>query len=331
MTKEIAEKTINYLFKHISESNRKEQKIVIYGGEPLLALDIVEFVSQKIRSKTIELDRKDVEIKTIIITNGSLISKEFARIAKEYNLYVSISLDGPKNVNDENRIYQNGNGTFDDIIKGFNILKENKVSASVSCTVTNDNVNDIDKLVTTFKDMGFSGIGFNILIGKPFSSSDIQQLSMDTGKKLVDVFNVARKINIYEDTTMRQVLSFIEGSFYEHNCAACGGQMTIDPHGMIGICHAFLGKKDHFIFNVMENPDITNSPIFKEWTRRSPINMPECHTCIAFATCGGGCPYNASVEHGTIWAIDEMYCNYAKPITEWLIWDLYEKIISDKT
>jgi len=328
MSKVIARKAIDVIFKEIKKSKRKYQKLVIYGGEPLLARDILEFIVKEVR-------RRDKSIKILTVTNGSLVDKKFAKFCKTHKILVSVSLDGPKKINDKMRIDANGKGTFEKIIRGYNILKKEGVNPSISCTVAEHNVEKLEEIMEwMIKKLDIDSIGFNILMGRLFSDMSTKELSEKTSKKLINVFKIARKYGIYEDTTLHQVESFVEEKPYLFNCAACGGQLVIDPNGNIGVCHAFIGSPDyrkHFPKNVGDKEiDLKKTKIFKEWVKRSPVNMTQCLKCPAVGICGGGCPYNAYLNNGSIWSIDEMYCNYAKNILEWLIWDSYDKIKLEK-
>nr|WP_139843872.1 hypothetical protein [Enterococcus sp. 9E7_DIV0242] len=46
-----------------------------------------------------------------LVTNGTLINKKFIDLVKKHDLFVTVSFDGHRLVNDINRIYSNGRGT----------------------------------------------------------------------------------------------------------------------------------------------------------------------------------------------------------------------------
>jgi len=51
--------------------------------------------------------------------------------------------------------------------------------------------------------------------------------------------------------------------------------------------------------------------------------MPQCFGCEAIGLCGGGCPINAELNFGSIWALDTRFCIHTKSTLEWMIWDQY--------
>ncbi|MCK9580396.1 MAG: radical SAM protein [Methanoregula sp.] len=86
--------------------------IGFYGGEPLLNFDLVKKCIHYIKTTYPELD-----VHYSITTNGTLLNKEKEDFLKEHGFSISISIDGPKDEHDRNRVYPNGRGTFTDIMK----------------------------------------------------------------------------------------------------------------------------------------------------------------------------------------------------------------------
>ena len=110
-----------------------------------------------------------------------------------------------------------------------------------------------------------------------------------------------------------------------NDCAGCGGEIAVAPGGEIGVCHGAVGAKDYFVpLTPQLDPHV--HPYWLEWRSRSPFNMPECIDCVALGICGGGCPYEAFLQKGSIWALDERFCVHAKITLKFLIQDLYEKM-----
>ncbi|MCI0471073.1 MAG: radical SAM protein, partial [Candidatus Aminicenantes bacterium] len=91
----------------------KSLHIVLYGGEPLLCLDIIEELSTRL----IELcDQEGVKYKAHIITNGTLFTRAAAEKLKSLKVTgAQITIDGDKEMHDARRPYRNGKGSFDRI------------------------------------------------------------------------------------------------------------------------------------------------------------------------------------------------------------------------
>ena len=51
-----------------------------------------------------------------------------------------MSIDGYKEANDANRVYADGMGTYDDIIKGISLIKNRKIGIATTITPLNQDV-----------------------------------------------------------------------------------------------------------------------------------------------------------------------------------------------
>lgn len=303
-------------------SHNKEQKVIIYGGEPLLNNKTVEFAISYLRTKEIEGTFNNLEI--TVVTNGSLISEKMADFFYDNNIICPVSIDGPRHIHNEMRIYPNGTGTFDDVLNGYFILRKRGCKPTINCTIHNHNVNQLDKIVEYFAtELEASVISLNPpnQIGKPLDIS--YEL---VAENLIKAFEVVREYGLYEDRMMKFIKPIVEGGVRTSDCGACGQQIVVAPNGDVGPCQAFLGPRTFFCGNVKDkNFDPLKNPTFKEWSQRTPFNMPECVDCLALSICGGGCPYNAYALHGNIFTRDLRLCACAKRTVQWIIPYLVQK------
>ena len=91
------------------------------GGEPTLAgLDFYRGV--------VELQKKyarsGVEIRNAIQTNGYLIDEEWAAFLAENRFLVGLSLDGPAELHNLNRLDAAGEGTFNRVLRAARLLEK---------------------------------------------------------------------------------------------------------------------------------------------------------------------------------------------------------------
>nr|WP_240911854.1 radical SAM protein [Thermococcus sp. M36] len=101
--------------------------IQFYGGEPLTNFELI--------SKLVEYgDKQGYSFKYGIITNGTLMDKEIGNFLKQHDFEVTISIDGPREINDLNRVYPTGKGTHDDILKAVDLLNELEVPLALEIT-----------------------------------------------------------------------------------------------------------------------------------------------------------------------------------------------------
>lgn len=328
MKRETAKKGID-LFGECLRLNKLRPRrsfINLYGGEPLINFDTfiyaIEYIDERKRLGYLPND-----LPITMTTNGSLITSDIAKLIKKYNIAVTLSLDGPKEINDFYRKDKLGQGTHDQIIAGYNLLKMIDANVGISCTIGEHNVDYLsDILLWYINDLSAKYVGFNLLVSSPTFPKITDEYVAKATNKIIECFEIARDRGIYEDMIMRKVNSFINKQIRIKDCGACGEQLVVAPDGQIGVCQAFWGTNKYFFGTVDDNIEkILEHPIFLEWHKRTPLSMPDCFDCEGLGLCGGGCPYNAYFEKGTIWAIDERFCIHTKKVLRWLISDLYKK------
>ena len=102
---------------YLTESNLDHMNICLHGGEPLLAglKRIEKFLSL---FKTFFKDRISFSIQT----NGTLLTKAFLDLFRNYAVKVSLSLDGPKQANDKHRLDHKRLSSYEKVEKAIEQL-----------------------------------------------------------------------------------------------------------------------------------------------------------------------------------------------------------------
>lgn len=116
MSYETACTAIDYLIKHSRKS--KNCIVAFYGGEPLLEINLIK--------KVVDYTEKNClgkEIIYMITTNATLLSDDIVDYFVENNFIIMISIDGPKNIHDNNRCFKDGKGSFDIVMNNLSRIK----------------------------------------------------------------------------------------------------------------------------------------------------------------------------------------------------------------
>lgn len=117
MAQATAFRAIEFLRAH--SDVHKEPTVGFYGGEPLtywqLITDSVEHALRVFGARTVAF---------AVTTNGTTVTREIARYLAQHKFGVTISIDGPKDVHDDFRVYADGRGTFDAAMRGLRHLVE---------------------------------------------------------------------------------------------------------------------------------------------------------------------------------------------------------------
>jgi len=304
--------------KPLKQEGRKV--LILYGGEPLLNSLIV---------KEAVIYSKDnyPQIGINLVTNGTLITKELAKLFSERDVFVGVSLDGPREITDKIRVYPNGKGVFNSAIKGYEKLKQAQCKhLGFSLTIASHNVNNlrehVEYLVRQFEPNAF---GFNFLVDTHFGSNPYSVPIELATEKAIEAFKYLREKGIFEERMMRKIKPFIKGTIHLKDCGAIGNQMVLSPDGDVGPCQAFLPSRKYFNQNITKGEiNLEEKSSFGQFKDRYPMNMKECLDCEAIGICGGGCPYQSYLKTGSIWGLDQRMCIHNKKFLNWLLWDLYD-------
>lgn len=113
---DLAKRALDYFIEHSASND--EIIVAFYGGEPLLRLDLIKKCIAYMEEKV-----QDREVKYAMTTNGTLLSLEIAKYLYEKNINLMISLDGTRDNHNKHRVFANGKGSFDIVMKNIGIIK----------------------------------------------------------------------------------------------------------------------------------------------------------------------------------------------------------------
>lgn len=303
MNPEIVKRGVD-LFARTLEGNSEEKhvhpKVIFYGGEPFLNFGAMRVALEYI-DELKEKEKLPRNLQATANTNASVINEKIAEVLAKHKVSISVSLDGRKEVHDRERVLRSGKGTFEQTIQGLKLLKEYGVGVSISCTITESGVDQLEDSLNYFiDDLGIKGLGFNIAReGEGARHADSETYIKAASEALIKCFRIAREKGVYEDRMMRKVKAMVNRKPHVNDCGACGQQIVIAPSGEVGICHAAVKSKAYFTENTPDLDPQTH-PDWVEWRKRSPFNMDECIDCVALGVCGGGCPYEVYRSHSIL-------------------------------
>ena len=127
-----------------------------FGGEPLLAVNIIEKLSAEIIKLSV---KHQIDFHAGITTNGTLLSSEIFERLLNCRIYdYQITLDGAKETHDKQRINVNHKGTFDVIYRNLLDMKKSDkqfgviLRTNISKETTTSLYNYIDNIKNDFGD-----------------------------------------------------------------------------------------------------------------------------------------------------------------------------------
>ncbi|MDR3046775.1 MAG: radical SAM protein [Bacteroidales bacterium] len=101
----VIKKAIDFFFNN--SSNIKNKLISFFGGEPLLCFGLI-----KNTLKYIKEYYNDSNIRYYMTTNLTKLNDEVLKYFVDNDIHIAVSIDGPEQIHDYNRVFLDGNGTF---------------------------------------------------------------------------------------------------------------------------------------------------------------------------------------------------------------------------
>ncbi len=299
----------NFLKDAVSELNVRTIKIDLHGGEPLM-LKPRDFI--QLCTTFREVLSPVVELEFVIQTNAMLINPTWIEIFRAFEIYVGVSLDGPKVYNDIYRIDKRGSGTYDRVLKGVHYLMEAAAKGLMPKPAALSVINPEFSAVEIYRHF-VDGLGFEVL---DFLLPDLtyDQVKLDKtfsapayGNYLVALFNEWTKddnpnINIrILNSTLSMMLGgktslhgFGEGS-------ASYAAFTIASNGDLAPDDTLRSTKPAYmqtgmnVFNT-SSKEFLAAPFFETFAKYETTLPSACEDCQWRQICRGGMLINRYSE-----------------------------------
>jgi uncharacterized protein len=315
----------------INRNNIDEAQIIIYGGEPLTNFELLQKIIQYIR-------KIKYDLAVTIITNGTLLREKEALFLKQNKIGIGISLDGPKKINDKNRVFRGSNDSvYDSAIKGIKILNKYNCNYCVSATVTNDVLNNQEKVFSWIKGLKIKNIFWNLYHYSSYvDEKEWEKFYKKMSNFILNMYTRLDTIGVDEERVKEQLKLFLDKKFKFHNCGAVGlNQITVQPNGNVCICQGDSRSSDTIVGNIITDDisTILSNSKNNKWLEMYTIDRSECKKCPAISVCGGGCPLQSEALFGDRKELDKATCIYYKESLRWLLLQYYlaaEEVEKDK-
>lgn len=292
MSDKVENEIIKYIQNNI-ESNNQINKLNItwFGGEPLLCIDQIVRMTEKINNIAL---KNNIFTSYSIVTNGVLLNNddvyEKAKICN-INSY-QITLDGNEKIHNTRRVTKGGYGTFKEIITAIKRLKFDNINFGVRVNIDKNNINSVFDLIDQLKKDGLQDIHIYLGHLRAYTNScineSIKYLSVSEFSKYhTDILTYLKyngfcysSVNFYP-TLARPCIANRKNSF------------VIDNNANIYKCRTDIGNQNSIIGNLFELSNRTEEQIYNEikWIEWEPFNSVQCNDCKYMPLCLGGCAY----------------------------------------
>jgi len=281
------------------EDQRHSFAVVLHGGEPLLLpRNILEALLRGLA------DRLPQTCGRAIQTNGMLIDEDLLELCLGTNTTISVSLDGPADVNDTFRVAFNGEGTHARTVAGIDrVLRHpqgRRLFTGALCVV--DPSSDPERVYEFFKSLGVPSVDFLFKDGNhaKLPPGKVAIESTEYGRWLACVWNCyirdpkPPRIRILDDFG-RLLLG--GPSLKEGRGEFVYGIAVIDTDGTVtknDTLKSTYDGADRFekTWSIAEDrlSVIASSPEFIHYAQLQRPTSAVCKACSLLSACGGGMP-----------------------------------------
>lgn len=270
------------------------------GGEPTIAgLEFYEKVIFYQKKYQDLYQKNNLQINNAIQTNGYLIDEKWTSFFHQHNFLVGLSLDGPPNVHDKNRIDAGGSSTFSRLMKAVELFEQYRVEYNILSVVTGQNAQSVKRIYRFFTKNKFQYLQF-IPCLEPLEKergSEGYHLSVqEYGDFLLNIFDLwFQDFKLGQYTSIRHIDNLVHMLAGERPEACnmngiCSIQFVVEGDGSVYPCDFYvydqwkLGNVNDQSLQEMEESELA-----KRFVRES-VGLPEeCRQCRYLRICRNGC------------------------------------------
>ena len=319
MSDEMLERYIRQL---LEAYPRPEINIAWQGGEPtLMGLD---FFKRSI--EYVEKYRKPGQsILHTMQTNGILLNDEWCAFFKEHKFLIGLSVDGPKEMHDAYRVNKGGAGSFDQVMRAWEVLRRHEVDFNILCTIHAANADHPLEVYRFFRDELKAGFMQFIPIVERATEELLPLANQGWGERpgadrplytqrggLVTERSVGAEqfgrflITIFDEWVRRDVGKvFVQtfdvalGSWLGmHNLCifspTCGNALALEHNGDLYSCDHYV-EPEYRLGNIRQTPmiELVASEKQRAFGQDKLNSLPKyCRDCNVLFACYGECPRN---------------------------------------
>lgn len=309
MSDEVLDRYVRELIDASARAGMPETTFAWQGGEPtMLGVGFFE--------KAVALQKQyapeGMKIVNAFQTNGILLNADWGRFLSENGFLVGISIDGPKQVHDRYRLDRAGRPTFDNVMRGLEVLQTHGVEHNALTVVHRANSGKGKEIYRFLKGLGIEFMQFIPIVERSALGhlGKAPQIDMDPelavtswsaspkayGKFLCEIFDIWFKKDI--GTVFVQHFDSMLGKWLGSPgglcifAETCGDGLALEHNGNLYACDHFV-YPEYLLGNIMDGPMgdmLWSEKQAKFGTDKRDTLTKQCQSCEFRFACNGGCP-----------------------------------------
>jgi uncharacterized protein len=331
----VSERTLDNLFAKLFASGWARQRLDLawHAGEPTVLP--IEFYRRAFAIMERRRPR-DLEVTHGFQTNGTLLDAKWCEFFRAERISVGLSVDGPRRINDLNRVSRSGRSTFDKVVAGIRMLRAERIHFHVITVLSGESLRSPKELYDFYAAEGVEHVGFNIdeTEGEHVSSLGKGPAASEAYRNfLIDFSAIAARDGRVK--TIREIDHGFRAVYMSPHLMADKPldapprNILVEPFGILSMDHQgalstfspeLLGNKnarydDYIIGNVNTDDfdQLAGSPALARMSADIRAGVALCREqCGYFDICGGGEPANKIAENGTFASSATNFCRLTR-------------------
>jgi len=298
MSFETAKQAIDYILNDRILFNEDSIIWEFIGGEPFLEIDLIDKICDYIKIQLYEKNHLWFNsYRFSISTNGINYHEEKVQRYVEKNhdhLSICVTIDGTQMKHDLNRVYKNGKGSYDNVVRNIPLWLKQFPNGGTKVTISSPDVPYIKESVLHLYSLGIKEININCVFEDVWQENDDFLFE----EQLTQLADAIIENEYYKD----YICSFFDETIGKpmdkerdnQNWCGAGKMLAIDAAGMYYPCLRFAqyslrNKKSAIIGNVNEgiNQNLLRSYLTLDRCSQSTQECIDCEVAWGCAWCQG--------------------------------------------
>jgi len=247
--------------------------LLFYGGEPLLERELIYDIAQHtqaIKEKTGHVFYYKMT------TNGLLLDEEFLRFAKDINLSIGFSHDGP--AQDDCRVLPGDGGSSPQITGKIPMLLKYQPYAIGMSVIDTSTVSKAAEIVKFLYKQGFRYITINVNYSPDWTQKTLSLLEKEY-KKMAEMYIkwTRAEEKIYLSPIDQKIISHLKGEKYNAGRRRMAlNQLSVAPDGKLYSSSRYVDNPIFAIGDVYEGIDVEKQRYLYEKGSAPPTSCLEC-------------------------------------------------------
>ncbi|MEY8415284.1 radical SAM peptide maturase, CXXX-repeat target family [Tissierella praeacuta] len=248
MTKEIAKQAVDFIFDEEKINGYYDFKtspaviLEFIGGEPLLEIDLMNYIVEYFKFKAFELDHPWATSYMISFTSNGVLyrNKEVQDFIKRNpgKVSIGITVDGNKELHDSCRVFPDGSGSYDIVEKSIKEWLKIDKKPQTKITLCPENVMHLNDALRNVWDLGIIGAFTNCVFEEGWTNKDAKILYSEM-IKLADYLLKDKNYRKYYCSLFDETIG--EKNIEDRNwCGGNGEMLAIAPDGRCFPCIRFM-------------------------------------------------------------------------------------------